>query len=129
MITPILDFLLKSKVDLDKSKQAFDAMLAESLKLLFSIAGETDSRAVGEWQHVSEKGGANIYDLRERQWGTTSDGDIYYIRSGSVIRVGSHALLGFRKDGVEAFYFDDDESGDRGWHLFSVEDRKISKQE
>lgn len=128
MITPVLDFLLESKDKLDKSKQAFDTMLAESLKLLFSIAGETDSRAMVAWNIVSEKSGVDIRDLRKRQWGETSDDDIYYIRSGYPIWVGSGALLRFRREGVEAFYFDDgDGDHDCGWCLFS-EDKQISKQ-
>ncbi len=130
MITPVLDFLLESKDKLDKSKQAFDVMLEDSLKLLFSIAGETDPRAIRAWKLVSENGGSNIFDLRKRQWGTTSDDGIYYIRSRSVIWVGSQELLWFRKDGIEAFYFDDHDDGKAkcGWYLFSVEDKKNSNE-
>ncbi len=131
MITPVLDFLLKSKGDLDKATRAFDSMLTESLKMLFSIAGETDSRAMVAWNLVSENGGSSIFDLRKRQWGITSDDGIYYMRSGSVIWAGHQELLWFRKDGIEAFYFDDHDDGKAkcGWYLFSVEDKKNSKQE
>ena len=132
MITPVLDFLLKSKGDLDKATQAFDSMLTESLKMLFSIAAETDPRAIDAWRLVSKNGGTVIFDLRKRRWGKTSAGDIYYMKAGSAVRVGGQALLWFCREGVEAFYFDDDDDrgrgGNCGWCLFS-EDKQISKQE
>ncbi len=131
MITPVLDFLLKSKGDLDKATQAFDSMLTESLKMLFSIAAETDPRAIDAWRLVSKNGGTVIFDLRKRRWGKTSAGDIYYMKAGSAVRVGGQALLWFCREGVEAFYFDDDDDrgrgGNCGWCLFS-EDKQISKQ-
>lgn len=131
MITPVLDFLLESKDKLDKSKRAFDSMLGESLKLLFSIAGETDPRASDAWHLAKENGGAVIFDLRKSRWGKTSAGDIYYMKAGSAVRVGGQALLWFCREGVEAFYFDDDDDlgrdGNCGWCLFS-EDKQISKQ-
>ncbi len=132
MITPVLDLLLDSKRKVEASQLAFDAMLTESLKMLFLIAGETDPRALDAWHLASENGGAVIFDLRKRRWGKTSAGDIYYMKEGSAVRVGGQALLWFCREGVEAFYFDDDDDrgrgGNCGWCLFS-EDKQISKQE
>lgn len=125
MVTRVLDLLLESKGRLDKSKQAFNFMVRDTMKLLFTIAAKSNPNATAAYQFVSENGGATISDLRNRPWGTVgSQEEIYYLSRGRTVRVPAAPYLHFCEVGIEAFYFDDDGEGGCGWYLFS-EDKKF----